>query len=100
MDSPRYMIRGGFLTAEDRKDLIELARDGSAEHREVRVGVVTVRLYRRVSSVDFGAALAPTPRAFAVLDRSLAPGVGARLVERTRISAWPTLAPSTSSVTV
>ncbi|CAK0753998.1 hypothetical protein WCLP8_2530008 [uncultured Gammaproteobacteria bacterium] len=27
------MIRGGFLTAEDRKDLIELARDGSAEHR-------------------------------------------------------------------
>lgn len=27
------MIRRGFLTPEDRKDLVELARDGSAEHR-------------------------------------------------------------------
>lgn len=27
------MIRGGFLDGESRKDLIELARDGSAEHR-------------------------------------------------------------------
>ena len=27
------MIRGGFLTPEDRKDLVELARDGSAQHR-------------------------------------------------------------------
>jgi len=33
MDSVLTMIRGGFLTAEDRKDLVELARDGSAEHR-------------------------------------------------------------------
>jgi transposase len=27
------MIRGGFLDPESRKDLIELARDGSAAHR-------------------------------------------------------------------
>jgi transposase len=27
------MIRGGFLDAESRKDLIKLARDGSTEHR-------------------------------------------------------------------
>src|SRR4051812_49992224 len=27
------MIRGGFLTAEERRDLTELARDGLAEHR-------------------------------------------------------------------
>ena len=33
MDSALNMIRGGFLTPEDRKDLVELARDGSAEHR-------------------------------------------------------------------
>jgi transposase len=33
MDSAPNMIRGGFLTPEDRKDLVELARDGSAEHR-------------------------------------------------------------------
>jgi transposase len=28
-----FMIRGGFLDPESRKDLIELARDGSAAHR-------------------------------------------------------------------
>lgn len=30
------MIRGGFLTDEDRKTLTELARDGTAEHRLAR----------------------------------------------------------------
>ena len=30
------MIRAGFLTPEDRKDLIALARDGAAEHRLAR----------------------------------------------------------------
>ena len=30
------MIRTGFLDPESRKDLIELARDGSAEHRLAR----------------------------------------------------------------
>jgi hypothetical protein len=30
------MIRGGFLTSEDRADLIALARDGSAAHRLAR----------------------------------------------------------------
>ena len=29
------MIHGGFLDPESRKDLIELARDGSAAHRLV-----------------------------------------------------------------
>src|SRR4051812_50124239 len=32
------MIRGGFLTAEERQDLTELARDGLAEHRLARRG--------------------------------------------------------------
>ena len=32
----RCMIRGGFLTDEERKDLTELARDGTAEHRLAR----------------------------------------------------------------
>ena len=27
------MIRGGFLSSEERKELVRLARDGSAEHR-------------------------------------------------------------------
>lgn len=27
------MIRGGFLSPEDRADLIDLARDGSSAHR-------------------------------------------------------------------
>ena len=30
------MIRGGFLTDEERTDLTELARDGTVEHRLVR----------------------------------------------------------------
>jgi hypothetical protein len=32
-DSPRQMIRPGFLDRETRQDLIELARIGSAAHR-------------------------------------------------------------------
>ena len=31
-----FMIRGGYLSAEDRADLIALARDGSAAHRLAR----------------------------------------------------------------
>ncbi len=30
------MIRGGYLTDEERKDLTELARDGTIEHRLAR----------------------------------------------------------------
>ena len=30
------MIRGGFLDPQSRRDLIELARDGSAAHRLAR----------------------------------------------------------------
>jgi transposase len=36
LDSIWGMIRGGFLTAEDRADLIALARDGSVAHRLAR----------------------------------------------------------------
>lgn len=36
LDSFRGMIRGGYLSREDRADLIALARDGSAEHRLAR----------------------------------------------------------------
>ena len=36
MDSDLNMIRGGLLTPEDRKDLVELARNGSAGHRHGR----------------------------------------------------------------
>ena len=32
MDSAITMIRRGFLTPEDRKDLVQLAREGLAEH--------------------------------------------------------------------
>ena len=31
-----FMVRGGYLSAEDRADLIGLARDGSAAHRVAR----------------------------------------------------------------
>jgi transposase len=36
VDSTVFMIRRGFLDRQSRKDLIELARDGSAAHRLAR----------------------------------------------------------------
>jgi hypothetical protein len=44
------MIRGGFLTAEERQDLTELARDGLAEHRLVRRANALVLLDRGMRS--------------------------------------------------
>ena len=35
-DSSQAMIRGGFLTSEERQDLTELARDGTVEHESNR----------------------------------------------------------------
>ena len=35
-DSSHFMIRAGFLDPESRRDLTELARDGSATHRPGR----------------------------------------------------------------
>lgn len=46
------MIRGGFLTDEERKDLIELARDGMAEHRLARRANALVLLDRGMSCED------------------------------------------------
>ncbi len=46
MDSCAGMIRAGFLDAEALQDLIELARDGSAEHRLARRANALVLLHR------------------------------------------------------
>jgi hypothetical protein len=43
------MIRGGFLTAEEREDLTKLARDGLAEHRLARRANALVLLDRGMS---------------------------------------------------
>lgn len=43
------MIGGGFLTAEERQDLTELARDGLAEHRLARRANALVLLDRGMS---------------------------------------------------
>lgn len=51
------MIRGGFLTPEDRKDLVELARDGSAEHRLGRRANALVLLDEGWSCESVGKAL-------------------------------------------
>ena len=45
-DFSRVMFRGGFLTAEERRDLTELARDGLAEHRLARRANALVLLDR------------------------------------------------------
>src|SRR4051794_10577211 len=51
------MIGGGFLTAEERQDLTELARDGLAEHRLARRANAVVLLDRRMSCEDVGRVL-------------------------------------------
>src|SRR3954469_1257844 len=51
------MIRGGFLTAEERRDLTELARDGLAEHRLARRANALVLLYRGMSCEEVGRVL-------------------------------------------
>src|SRR5271157_5363786 len=44
LDSDGRMIRGGFLSEEDRKALIALARDGLAAGRVTRRATALVRL--------------------------------------------------------
>ena len=51
------MIRGGFLTAEERQDLTELARDGLAEHRLARRANALVLLDRGMSCEEVGRVL-------------------------------------------
>lgn len=51
------MIRGGFLTTEERQDLIALARDGSAEHRLGRRANALVLLDQGWSCEQVGQAL-------------------------------------------
>ena len=51
------MIRGGFLTAEERRDLTELARDGLAEHRLARRANALVLLDRGMSCEEVGRVL-------------------------------------------
>ncbi len=46
------MIRGGFLDAEAKRDLIELARDGSVEHRLGRRANALLLLDNGMSCVD------------------------------------------------
>jgi transposase len=46
------MIRAGFLDAESRRDLIELARDGSAAHRLARRANALVLLDQGMSCSD------------------------------------------------
>src|SRR4051794_9893034 len=51
------MIRGGFLTSEERQDLTELARDGTVEHRLARRATALVLLDRGMSCEDVGRVL-------------------------------------------
>src|SRR3954466_7589137 len=51
------MIGGGFLTAEERQDLTELARDGLAEHRLARWGNALGLVDRGMSCEDVGRVL-------------------------------------------
>ena len=52
LDSTVAMIRAGFLDPESRRDLIELARDGSAAHRLARRANALVLLDQGMSCSD------------------------------------------------
>jgi len=51
------MIRAGYLSREDRADLIELARDGSVAHRLARRANALVLLDDGLSCVQVAAVL-------------------------------------------
>ena len=51
------MIGGGFLTSEERRDLTELARDGTVEHRLARRANALVLLDRGMSCDEVGRVL-------------------------------------------
>jgi hypothetical protein len=51
------MIRPGFLGSESRRDLIELARDGSAAHRLARCANALVLLDKGMSCQSIGEVL-------------------------------------------
>jgi len=51
------MIRGGFLTVEERRDLTALARNGKAEHRLARRANALVLLDRGMSCEEVGRVL-------------------------------------------
>lgn len=51
------IIRGGFLTDEERKDLTDLARDGTVEHRLARRANALVLLDRGMSCEEVGRVL-------------------------------------------
>jgi hypothetical protein len=67
------MIRPGFLDSESRRDLIELARDGSAAHRLARRANALVLLDKGMSCQSVAEVL---------LDRTAVPERGA--VKRAR----------------
>ena len=57
MDSTWEMIRGGYLSEDDRRELIELAREGSIEHRLARRANALVLLDRGMSCEAVGRVL-------------------------------------------
>lgn len=74
------MIRGSFLTDEERKDLIELARGGTAEHRLARRANALVLLDREMSGEEVARVL--------LLDNDTV-RTWQRLFERDGINGWP-----------
>ncbi len=67
-EAERVVVAMGSATETLHETVERLAAQGE------RVGLVKVRLYRPFSSADFVAALPPTVRAIAVLDRTKEPG--------------------------
>ena len=76
------MIRSGFLDSESRRDLIDLARDGSIAHRLGRRANALVLL-------DGGMSCAAVAKVLFLDDDTKA---GTNCTKRTGSKAWPALA--------
>jgi hypothetical protein len=89
------MIRAGFLDPESRRDLIKLARDGSAAHRLGRRANALVLLDRGLSCSDVAKMLLLDDDTIRALLHSVVVGCQSRTVRlRSKIAALPSHQPA------
>src|SRR5580765_575686 len=81
------MIRPGFLDSESRDDLIELARDGLAEHRLARRANALVLLDNGMSCQSVAESL-PLRRRGCCCSTTTRSGPGTNFIRRTVSRVW------------
>jgi hypothetical protein len=100
------MIRPGFLDSESRRDLIDLARDGSAEHRLARRANALLLLDQGMSCQSIAAVLFLDgdtirwcPRPWRLLRKAL-PITRSSFTSHRRMHSWLTVNPRKSMISL